>query len=149
MFKRKEMPTPDASQFIQKQKFKVILSHASASSANYSYPNGILLSTHLKRLDPPSCPCNGQFGAKSSPCCCSPQACNNQCPCIDGSTQSCCCPWAHCASGSPPIRTGNSLSNFLPSIANTNTRPRTFTSINLKTGIQLKSRVVPSQFMQR
>jgi hypothetical protein len=36
----------------------------------------------------------------------------------------------------------------LPSIVNKNTRPKTFTPINLKTGIQLKSRVVPSQYMQ-
>jgi hypothetical protein len=88
MFKRKEMPTPDASQFIQKQKFSAIQKRA--------VTGGPKLITHLY---------------------------------------------------SPVPRT-TALTDFLPSIVNKNTRPRTFTPINLKTGIQLKSRVVPSQFMQ-
>lgn len=88
MFKRKEMPTPDASQFIQKQKFHAIQKR--------QITGGPKLITHLY---------------------------------------------------SPVPRT-TALTDFLPSITNKNTRPTTFTRINLKTGIQLKSRVVPSQYMQ-
>jgi hypothetical protein len=88
MFKRKEMPTPDASQFIQRQKFHAIQKRA--------VTGGLKLITHLY---------------------------------------------------SPVPRT-SALIDFLPSLTNNNTLSRTFTPINLKTGIQLKSRVVPSQFMQ-
>jgi hypothetical protein len=88
MFKRKEMSTPDASQFIQRQKFHAIQKRA--------VTGGPKLITHLY---------------------------------------------------SPVPRT-SALSDFLPSMTNKNTVPKTFSFINLKTGIQLKSRKVPSQFMQ-
>ena len=88
MFKRKEMSTPDASQFIQRQKFHAIQKR--------QVTGGPKLITHLY---------------------------------------------------SPVPRT-SALSDFLPSLTNKTTKPKTFTPINLKTGIQLKSRKVPSQFMQ-
>ena len=88
MFKRKEMSTPDASQFVQKQRFNAVQKR--------EITGGPKLITQLY---------------------------------------------------SPVPRT-TALTNFLPSITNKNTRPTTFTPINLKTGIQLKFRVVPSQFMQ-
>lgn len=40
------------------------------------------------------------------------------------------------------------LVDFLPSFTNKNSNPKTFTTINIKTGIQIKSRKVPSQYMQ-
>jgi len=46
------------------------------------------------------------------------------------------------------VPTISALLDFLPSFSNKRTNTRTFTHINLKTGIQLKSRKVPSQFMQ-
>ena len=82
------MPTPDASQFIQRNKFKAVQNRALTA--------GPKLITHLYTFVPRA----------------------------------------------------SALVDFLPSFSNKRIVSKTFTPINLKTGIQLKSRKVPSQYMQ-